>query len=137
MPATVRSTAGHLADGTTWLLGTDLLGHTHIYDPDNSISGVRGFSQRVADLSRDVPGLGDASPLQWGKLGGVITGGNYHYVFDGTPASPGVHYAGGGKDPAFGAYAAKYWQDMKWVKGKENDQVKQIASDYLRGVPAP
>ena len=97
--------------------GTSLIGHTHEKPKLNKVSSIRSREDRAREMSRDIPGQGDASPLKFDMVSGVITVNGYKYIIDGTIDNPQVHYLGGGDDPEFGRFVEQYWKpnDEKYI----------------------
>jgi hypothetical protein len=102
--------------------GTSLVGHTHAPAELLQSRRIRTSSEIVSNISRDIPGPGDAIPLKLGRgyPSAVITPGGYRYVID----SRGLTYLGGG-NPEFGAFVQNGWH-----VGINDAQIRQMASDW-------
>ena len=107
--------------------GTTLIGHTHAPAEIPRSRRLTGARARVADMTRDVPGPGDAAPL---GLGGgfpsaIITPRDYRYLIEGSRASPTLRYLGGG-DPSFGRHV-----ESNWAPGMSREQTEALVRSWM------
>lgn len=115
-------------DKTELPKGTSLIGHTHAPADQVESGGVKGSRSRIADLSRNVPGPGDAAPLKLGSgyVSAIVTHGGYRYVVEDSGGGAQLRYIGGGNE-GFGKHVQK-----SWMPGMSDSQIKKIASDWFK-----
>lgn len=103
---------------------TSVFGHSHVYPEINN--SVSKETRAILNLSREMPGQGDAGSLSQGIPGAVWTPGGYKWAIEGTSTSPAVRYLEGG-DASFGRYVEKNWRP------NDKNLILKVARDYLEG----
>ena len=108
--------------------GATAMAHTHVYHNGENPK-VGPVNLRAAALSRNMPGPGDAAPLQIYSESLIKGPGGETFSIKGTPEHPTVQYLGGG-DKRWGEYVQRVWkprQDREFYIDK--------ATEYLREHP--